>query len=501
MRRTRIVATVGPASQRPATLEKLVKAGVDAFRLNFSHGTEKEHRATLRSLRALGLHARREFARIADLQGPKIRLGELSGGRIQLSEGAEWRLDNSPEPGNERRAPVTLPDVAGAAHRADPILLGDGNVELTAVRREGASLLTRVVHGGPIASRAGLFLPNARLRGSNLGSKDLEDLTVALEEGVDFVALSFVRNADDVLEARRSLDRAGHREVGLIAKIERAEALARLDSILGVADGIMVARGDLGIEVPLERLALEQKRIVTLANAAALPVIVATQVLLSMVASPRPTRAEATDVANAVLDGADAVMLSEESAIGAYPIESVQWLDRICRATETAAFRGEVTLARPGDRVKSPDGPVASAAVDLSRSLSASAIVVPTASGRTARLVAGHRPTAPVIALSAERATRKRLALTWGVETERCPAHVNLLELRRMAVEVVRRRRYASGQGPIIVTAGYPVEGRPTNLVTVVEQETDSVEKRAARAAGQQGARRSWGAAGRTGLR
>jgi pyruvate kinase len=469
VRRTRIVATLGPASQKPATLDQMVEAGVDAFRLNFSHGTEKEHRATLRSLRSLGLRSHREFARIADLQGPKIRLGELSGGRIQLSVGAEWRLDNSPEPGNELRASVTLPDVAGAARRADPILLGDGGVELTAVRRDGQALITQVVHGGPVSSNTGLFLPNARLRGANLGSKDLEDLAVALEEGVDYVALSFVRDADDVHAARKHLGRAGHPEVGLIAKIERAEALAHLEPILGAADAIMVARGDLGIEVPLERLALEQKRIVRLANAAALPVIVATQVLLSMVASPRPTRAEATDVANAVLDGADAVMLSEESAIGAYPVESVRWLDRICRTTEEAAFRGEVGLAAPGAGVRMSDASVAAAAVDLSRSLSASAIVVPTSSGRTARLVAGHRPSAPVFALSAERSTRRRLALTWGVETEPSPPHLSLLELRRLAVDVVRAKREVPADGPIVVTAGFPVEGRPTNLVTLVE--------------------------------
>ncbi|HUI38215.1 MAG TPA: pyruvate kinase, partial [Thermoplasmata archaeon] len=240
------------------------------------------------------------------------------------------------------------------------------------------------------------------------------------------------------------------------------------DRILSVADGIMVARGDLGIEVPLERLALEQKRLVTHANAANRVVIVATQMLLSMITSPRPTRAEATDVANAVLDGADAVMLSEESAVGHYPVEAVNWLDRICRTTEAAAARGELTIRVPPSRDRAQERSVADAAVDLAASMRAGAIVTPTHSGRTARLVASRRPSTPVVALSSQRSTRRQLSLTWGVEARRTPEHLTLLDLRAYAQRTLRGRPQIHPGVPVVLTAGYPIEGRPTNLVTVL---------------------------------
>jgi pyruvate kinase len=256
--------------------------------------------------------------------------------------------------------------------------------------------------------------------------------------------------------------------VGLIAKIERAQALERIHSILEAADGIMVARGDLGIEVPLERLALEQKRLVAQSNAAHKLVIVATQMLLSMITSPRPTRAEATDVANAVLDGADAVMLSEESAVGQYPIESVGWLDRICRATELAAFRGDVTIRVPSVSEPALELSVAQAAVGLADTMGAAGIITPTHSGRTARLVASRRPRTPLLALSSEPSSRRRLALTWGVQTRPCPKHMTLDALRALAIRLTLELPGTRAGSPVVLTAGYPIEGRPTNLVTVL---------------------------------
>ena len=470
MRRTKILATIGPASSAPRPLARLVEAGANGLRVNFSHGTDAEHREVLGRIHRLIDRRPDAVAVVADLQGPKIRVGEVAPSPRRLTEGRRLILDSQIAVGTEDRVPVTIPEFSRAARPGDPVLIGDGSVELVVDRVDDREIATRVVHGGLLTSHAGLFLPRARLRSGILGTKDRADIVEALAGGVDFVALSFVRDARDVREARALLHRLpGGEGVGLIAKIERAEALARADSILAASDGIMVARGDLGIEVPLERLALEQKRLVAQANSSGKFVIVATQMLLSMVSAPRPTRAEATDVANAVIDGADAVMLSEESAIGAYPAESVAWLDRICRATESAIFRGEIRGPVPPAAGPSLERAVAEAAVHLARELRVSAIVTPTHSGRTAGLVAAFRPSAPIVALSSQPATRRRLALVWGVSSRPVPSHLPLAELRRLARGLARSAAEVGASDRVVLTAGYPVEGRPTNLVTVLD--------------------------------
>jgi pyruvate kinase len=468
VRRTKILATVGPATDRPDRLAALIDAGVDAVRLNFSHGSDEEHRTLLRRIHLAARRAGREIAVVADVQGPKIRIGELAPSSLELVAGRRWTLDSNPAPGNERRVGVQVPSIHRSARPGDPVLLGDGNVELEVVRTKVGSIETKVVSGGVVSSHAGLFLPRARLRTTVFAARDRRDASVGLAEGIDYLALSFVGRSEDIRSARRWLDARAHgREVGVIAKIERAEALESIDSILKEADGIMVARGDLGIEVPLERLALEQKHLVRRANLAGKFVIVATQMLLSMVSAPRPTRAEATDVANAVLDGADAVMLSEESAVGRYPIDAVRWLDRIARATEGAfdprpLREVEASDAAEGERA------VASAAVRLAEGVNARAVVTPTHSGRTARLVARLRPACPVVALSNSASTRRRLALVGGVISMPAPVHRDLIELRTRAAELVAGAGIGP-PGPIVLTAGYPVEGRPTNLVTLVD--------------------------------
>jgi pyruvate kinase len=471
VRRTKLLITIGPASATPAIVDRMLALGADAFRVNFSHGSDEEHRATLRWLRSAGERSGREIALVADLQGPKIRIGEIAGGSVVLADGQRWRLQTATSVGDKNGATAVLEDLARSVRKGDPLLLGDGSVELTAERVERASVFTTVRHGGVVSSHAGLFLPRARLRTAILGEKDLSDLEIALSEGCDYVALSFVRAASDVRGVRARLKRSGHEAVGLIAKIERAEALAQIDGILESADAIMVARGDLGIEVPLERLAVEQKRLIARANAAHKPVIVATQMLLSMVTASRPTRAEATDVANAVLDGGDAVMLSEESAVGQYPVESVEWLDKICRTTEEAIASGELRVARPSTQAPTLEQSVADAAVRLAEELSAVAIVTPTHSGRTARLVASGRPMTPVVAISSSGSTRRRLALSWGVEAFACPERLPLDEMRAFAQDLVARRPGVKSGRRIVLTAGYPLEGRPTNLVTVLAAE------------------------------
>ncbi len=468
MRRTKILATVGPATAQPERIVALVAAGVDAIRLNFSHGSDEEHRTLLRRVGSAARRAKKEIAVVGDVQGPKIRVGEIAGGSVRLRSGARWTLDLDSTPGDSRRVGIQIPSIERSARPGDPVLLGDGDVGLEVVRTGGRAIETRVVSGGEVRSHAGLFLPRARLRTSVFAEKDRHDAAVGLAEGIDYLALSFVSGASDLEEARQWLDRRPEgRSVGLIAKIERAEALRSIDSILRSADGIMVARGDLGIEVPLERLALEQKRLVRRANIAGKFAIVATQMLLSMVNAPRPTRAEATDVANAVLDGADAVMLSEESAVGKYPLEAVRWLDRIARATEGSFDPRALREAESTDGARS-ERAVAAAAVRLAEGVTARAIVTPTHSGRTARLVARLRPSCPVVALSSSAATRRRLALVGGVTSLPSPEHRDLVELRKRAVELVARANVGR-PGPIVLTAGYPVEGRPTNLVTLVD--------------------------------
>jgi pyruvate kinase len=466
MRATKILVTVGPATDSDAGIEGLLRAGADGFRLNFSHGSDEAHRTTLRRLRRLVATSGRPRAIVADLQGPKIRLGELRAPNYALRAGAELRLDTRPEPGDGHRVPVTYPDLTRAVVAGDPLLLGDGSVALTVTEVGAAGVVARVVNGGVLSAHAGLYLPRAKLRAELLGPKDRADLRLAIAEGVDFVAVSFVRDGEDLRRVRREIRavRPGA-TVGLIAKIERAEALAHLDDILREAEAIMVARGDLGIEVPLERLALEQKALVRRATEAGRTVIVATQMLLSMVSSPRPTRAEATDVANAVLDGADAVMLSEESAVGEYPVEAVRWLDRIARATEPAIDRERFARV---PATASPEAFVAESAVRLAAATRAGAIVTPTHSGRTARLVARHRPRTPVWAFCSNDTIRRQLALAWGVRSFATPAHQSLVQIRRRAVDTASEEHLPTGRG-LVLTAGYPVEGRPTNLVTLVE--------------------------------
>lgn len=474
MRATKILATLGPASDSPSRIRELLRAGSNGFRLNFSHGSDEEHRATLRRVHAALGPGSDPAAIVADLQGPKIRIGDLTEPQIRLEEGSSFRLDSSSRAGNARGVSVSLPDLTAAVAPGDPLLLGDGSVELEVEHVDGTAVLTRVVHGGVLSPHAGLFLPRAKLRTEILGPKDRADLALALEEGIDFVAVSFVRAAEDIEVVRRAIARKSDASPpGIIAKIERREALENIGGILDAADAIMVARGDLGIEVPLERLALEQKSLIARANAAGRTVIVATQMLLSMVSSPRPTRAEATDVANAVLDGADAVMLSEESAVGQYPVACVDWLDRIARSTEPALDRNRFRARGPNDAAEAA---VAASAVRLAEETRARAIVTPTHSGRTARLIARHRPSAPIWALSANPSVRRRLALAWGVRSFPAPAHQSLLDLRARAVALARAER-VDPSGTLVLTAGYPVEGRPTNLVTSVEIRSNPVRR------------------------
>ncbi len=395
-------------------LERLAGAGMDVARLNFSHGTHEEHAAVLAALRRIAETAGRPIAVLQDLSGIKIRIGEIPAGAVSLEPGAAFTLTTREVPGDRRRASVTFPGLPESVRPGDRLLLADGEIELVAEEIGPEEIRCRVVTGGPLSSHKGIRLPSSPIAAPGLTPKDRDDLSFGVAQGVDYVALSFVRSARDLREARDFIDRHGA-AIPIIAKIEKREALSSIDEILAESDGIMVARGDLGVETPLEHVPLLQKMLIEKANRAGKPVITATQMLLSMVESPRPTRAEVADVANAILDGTDAVMLSEETASGRHPVEAVGTMRRIAEDTE-AALPFERWMRRFEDRsLQTLPEAVAGAACELAEHIGAAVIVAWTESGATARLVARHRPRRPILALTALPATARRLALVWGV--------------------------------------------------------------------------------------
>ena len=411
---TKIVATLGPASTEPATIAALIDAGVDIFRLNFSHGDHTTHRTTVATLRAQADN--RPVGILQDLQGPRIRTGRLERGTVMLSTGQDIIVQTGEGLGNDHRIMIDYDLFARDVAPGERILISDGLIELQAIETDGSQVRCRVLCGGELGERKGINLPDSHLTITAPTEKDIADLALGIELGVDFVALSFVASAADIERLRDAMQRIGSPgcRIPIIAKIERPQALKNLEEIIAAADGVMVARGDLGIEMPAEDVPAAQKRIIRCANRLARPVITATQMLESMIINPRPTRAEAADVANAVLDGTDAVMLSGETSIGAYPLESVHIMDRIARKAE--AMRTE--LQATGGETKQPPGAasaVAAAACSLARQLPAAAIGVFTMTGAMALCVSQCRPDVPVFALTPDRTVFQRMTLPWGV--------------------------------------------------------------------------------------
>jgi pyruvate kinase len=412
--RTKIVCTIGPASRSPEVLSRLVAAGMDVARLNFSHGSHAEHAAVIGAVRAIAESAGRPVAILQDLAGIKLRIGDIAGGSAFLVSGAPFTLTARGVPGDAREVSVNEASLPRFVRAGDRLLLCDGEIELVVDEAANGDIRCRVVAGGTLSSHKGISLPSTPFGAPGLTAKDREDLAFGVAHGVDYVALSFVRTADDVRAARAFLDERGF-AVPLVAKIEKREAISHIDEILAAADGLMVARGDLGVETPLEHVPLLQKMLIDRANRAGKPVITATQMLLSMVENPRPTRAEVGDVANAILDGTDAVMLSEETASGRYPVEAVATMKRIAEDTETA-FPFDRWMRKFEDKsLQTLPEAVAGAAVELAEHIGASAILAWTESGATARLVARHRPRPPIVALATRKETARRLALVWGV--------------------------------------------------------------------------------------
>ncbi len=484
-RRTKIVCTLGPATASEETIEALMRAGMDVARINFSHGTHDEHAATISRVRAVAARLDRPVAILQDLQGPKIRTGALLDGHpVTLRSGQEFTITTTPLTGTAERVSTTYEALPHDVQPGNRILLSDGSIELRVLRIDGADVVCEVVNGGTLAEHQGINLPGVDVSAPALTEKDRADLIFGVQQRVDYIALSFVRHPEDVRDAKRLIASAvaalpsatapqaqglhptayaAETTIPVIAKLEKPEALQHLDAILEVADGVMVARGDLGVELPLEHVPIVQKRIIARANALGLPVITATQMLESMIHNPRPTRAEASDVANAILDGTDAVMLSGETAVGAYPVEAVQVMARIAQQTEghwpsapTTPAPGHVTLSHA----------ISLAAHTLAEKARAPLIVVFTRTGASAHLISKERPSAAIIAFTPFETVYRRLALWWGVTPLRSELRGSTEDLIAWVDKQLREEGIARTGDDIVIMGGMPIAGRArTNFV------------------------------------
>ena len=466
-RRTKIVATLGPASSSDAAIEALIKAGVDVFRLNFSHGTHEQHGANIERVRRAADRLHSHTAILADLCGPKIRVGLFEGGGVDLVIGEKVSVGCRDCLGRPGLIPSQYAALARDVQAGDHILLDDGKLELRVEAASGDEVAAVVVRGGRLTDKKGMNLPGVRVSAPSLTDKDRVDATFAASRGVDFMALSFVRRASDVVELVEHLGAARER-IGIVAKIEKPEALDEIGTILEVVDGIMVARGDLGVEMPPEMVPVVQQELIRRATDAKKPVIVATQMLESMIEASRPTRAEVTDVAFAALERADAVMLSAETATGKHPVEAVATMDRVLRIVEGYQWKrgmhGHVHDERGAHGALGPTAALSRATSLLSGDLGVRAVVVPTRSGRTARLVAAERPAAPIVVIAADEGVCRRVNLSWGVSPERVPADA-LHEPRAAALVVVRRMELADPGQPVLLVwdaSADPATPQPT---------------------------------------
>jgi pyruvate kinase len=463
-RRTKIVATLGPASSTPEVIERLYRTGADVFRLNFSHGSHEDHAQRIGIIRALEKKVGRPIGILADVQGPKLRVGRFQAGRVQLQTGQSFRLDMSATPGDVRRVQLPHPEIIEAARIGTTLLLDDGKLRLRVVHKRDDHLETEILVGGALSDRKGVNVPDVPLNIPALTVKDRADLDFVLPLGIEYIGLSFVQRAEDVAETQAIADG----RAWVMVKLEKPQAVENLEGIMALTDAVMVARGDLGVEMPPEEVPLIQKRIVRMARELGKPVVVATQMLESMISSPSPTRAEASDVATAVFDGADAVMLSAESAAGQFPFEAVNMMDRILsRVEQDSGWRQLTDMARPAPQ-KTSAGAISTAARQVAETIDAKVIATFSATGSTTLRVARERPGSPILGLTASESTARRMAVVWGVHPLLSQEPNSMTDMVNKAVRAAASEGFAESGDEIVVTAGVPF-GTPgtTNALRV----------------------------------
>ena len=467
MRRNRsakIIATLGPGTSSEEMITALFEAGADVFRLNFSHGNQEDHKKRFDIIRSLESKFQRSVGILLDLQGPKLRVGEFGGGEVYLEHGKKFRLDLNKEIGSEARVNLPHPEIFKALEPNTELLLDDGRIRLKVIDCGGDFAETEIMIGGTLSNHKGVNVPTAILDLSSLTEKDLDDLRFGLELGVDWVALSFVQRPEDIAHARKLI--AGR--AGIMAKLEKPQALDHLDEIINLADAIMVARGDLGVEVPPEEVPALQKRMVFKCRAAGKPVVIATQMLESMIHSPTPTRAEASDVATAIYDGSDAVMLSGESAVGEFPVEAVTMMDRIIRQVEKDPhYRRMLENYRYAPEATAADA-ITAAARQVAHTISAAVIVTFSSTGSTTLRCARERPVVPILGLTPRADTARKLALVWGVHSVQTEDLKTFRDMVVTATRTAKQEEFADVGDPLVVTAGVPF-GTPgaTNILRI----------------------------------
>ena len=473
-RKVKILATLGPASSDAKTIRKLMLAGADAFRINMSHGDQKQKAKLVDHIRSLEKEFRRPTTILFDLQGPKLRVGHFQGGRTVLAKGERFVFDQDEKPGDNRRVQLPHAELFEAVKPGTNILIDDGKIRLAVLEADGDHIVSEVLVGGPVSDNKGVNVPDVLVPIPALTDKDRDDLKFALEQRADWIALSFVQRPEDVAEARSLIgDRAA-----LLAKIEKPAAIDRLNDIIALSDAVMVARGDLGVELPPEAVPPLQNRIVACARQFGKPVVVATQMLESMVSSPTPTRAEVSDVATAIYDGADAVMLSAESATGQYPCEAVQMMDRIANTVERdPSYQARVHFTQTRLEPTTADA-LAGSARQIAQTVSATAMVCYTSSGATARRIARERPPVPLLAMSVSLHTSRRMGLLWGVHAVHTRDVSSFEEMVEKGKRMVLRHQIAKGGDRVVLMAGIPFgKAGSTNVLHVVRLIGDELER------------------------
>lgn len=468
MKKTKIICTVGPSTDSVELLTKMMRSGMDLARFNFSHGSHEDHGSRLKLVREAELRAGKVIATIADTKGPEMRLGLLEGDKISLEKGDEFTLTTEEILGNRTIASVNYLGLPHEVHPGSRILLADGLLSLQVQAVDGNKIHTEVINGGVLSSRKRVACPGIELKLPFLSQQDRDDILFAAASGMDYIAASFVQKAEDVISIRRVLEDAGYK-MGIISKIENEAGVEHIDDIIEVSDGIMVARGDLGVEIPAEEVPLVQKNIIARCNLAGKPVITATQMLESMMNSYRPTRAEASDVANSIMDGSDVIMLSGETASGNYPLEAVETMARIAKRTEQSLdYVGIFRRKGLHDRIHSADA-ISHASVQIAHEIDADAILTITESGFTARMIAKYKPQSKVVAVSRMPESVRAMQLYWGVEPILGPSSTNTDEMIELSLKCALLHNVISDGASVVITAGVPI-GKPgsTNLIKVV---------------------------------